>query len=105
MSPEFPTSKTTAQSQSEITAREESRQQEIRARLAEAKTNCPPDKEPFSIFTFQKLYDLTDDDGGSIISPDLVEDLEIQYYLKYRDIKSLWEFVALREELDAHNVG
>lgn len=88
-----------------ISGREEERKKELRIQLQTAKEQCPPDKERFSSEVFKKLYDLTDDRGESIITPDIIEGLEIQYYLTYSHLKSMKEFAKYREYLDSHNVG
>lgn len=77
----------------------------IKNQLAETKANLSSDKEIFDINAFAKLYDLTNDRGESIISSELIEDLEIQYYLKNPGLKSMKEFAEKREFLDGHNVG
>lgn len=84
---------------------EDERLRVLRARLAEAKANCPKDKEPFSITVFEQLYDLTDGGDYPEISQATIENLEIQYYLDNPNLKSLKEFASYREELDGNDVG
>lgn len=91
--------------QDKINAREADRVDRKRSQLEIAKEQCPEDKEKFSIEEFQKIYDLTNDNGESIITPGVIEDLEIQYYLTYNNVKSMKEFAELREYLDGNKVG
>lgn len=88
-----------------ISSRHDEYMKDLRSQLEAAKINCPSDKELFSIDVFKGLYDLTNDRGESIITPEVVEDLEVQYYLKNKDFKTMKEFAEYRDFLDGHNVG
>ncbi|MEI7792582.1 MAG: hypothetical protein WCI57_03825 [Candidatus Berkelbacteria bacterium] len=91
--------------QQKVQARELDRVDRTRSQLEIAKEQCPEDKERFSIDEFQKIYDLTNDNGESIITPAVIEDLETQYYLTYGNVKSMKEFAELREILDGNKVN
>lgn len=87
-----------------ISKREEERKENVRKELQEAKA-AASNKEPFSIEKLAQMYDLTNDHGQSLITPELIEDLEIQYYLNNPTINTLEDFAKHRQELDGHNVG
>lgn len=76
--------------------------QEQREKVALAKQNTP-DKQPFNMEIFGSLYNLRDDDGELRITPELVEDYEVEYYLKNPNIKSVEEFAERRKKLDAES--
>lgn len=59
-----------------------------------------PDKEIFNIENFKEIYNLQ---GGLVkidIDQKMIDDLEIEYYLKYSNIKSLKEFADIKTGLD-----
>lgn len=74
--------------------------QEQREKVVLVKQNTP-DKQPFNIEAFGGLYNLRDDDGELRITPEVVEDLEAEYYLKNPNLKSMQEFAERRRKLDA----
>ena len=58
------------------------------------------DKEIFNIENFKEIYNLQ---GGLVkidIDQKMIDDLEIEYYLKYSNIKSLKEFADIKTRLD-----
>ncbi len=77
---------------------------ERRAKLEQAKKEAV-DKEPFDIEKLKTLYDLSDDSGKAVLSPERVEKLEMEYYLNQKDAKTLEEFAKRKEDLDSYNAG
>ena len=74
--------------------------QEQREKIATAKQNSP-DKELFDITKLGEFYSTRGDDGEVLSTPEVVEEYEAEYYLKYPDIKSLQEYAIQRKELDS----
>lgn len=60
------------------------------------------DKEAFDIAGFGEFYSTRGELSGiPLITPEVVEEYEAEYYLKYPKIKSLQEYAMLRKELDS----
>jgi len=77
------------------------RRQEIEA----AKTNSLHDKEVFNIEEFRKFYSTTDYQGQSLENQTMLDDLEHQYYVQHPEIKTMSDFLEIRENLDGHNTN
>ncbi len=74
----------------------------IQEQLALAKQKALASKEPFDIQRFGQYYDLNDDHGTPCITPEVIEDFEIQYYLLFPELKTLQEFAEKRQWLEAN---
>lgn len=74
----------------------------IQEQLALAKQKAPADKESFDIQRFGQYYDLNDDRGELRITPEVIEDFEIQYYLLFPELKTLQELAEKRHWLEAN---
>lgn len=74
----------------------------IQEQLALAKQKALADKEPFDIQGFGQYYDLNDDRGTLRITPEVIEDFEIQYYLLFPELKTLRELAEKRQWLEAN---
>jgi len=74
--------------------------QEQRDKVVTAKQNTP-DKEPFDIAKFGEFYSTRGDNGEVLATPEVVEEYEAEYYLKYPEIRSLQEYATRRKELDS----
>lgn len=72
---------------------------EQRAKIAYIKQNTP-DKEIFGIQKFGEFYNLRGDDGELLITPEIIEEYEVEYYLKNPNLKSLQEYADYRKNLD-----
>jgi hypothetical protein len=83
----------------EIEAAHEKRMVEKRAKIAELKETLS-DKELFDVEEFAKLYSLRDLGHTDLISPEIIEELETEYYIKNPNIKSLREFADHKIALD-----
>jgi hypothetical protein len=78
--------------------------EERRQKLGEAK-EADPDKEPFDIKKFGELFDLADDHGQVRLPPERVEELEMEYYLNFKDAKTLEQFAEMKADLEARSGG
>ena len=74
--------------------------QEQREKVISAKQDTP-DKEPFDITKLGEFYSTRGDNGDILATPEVVEEYEAEYYLKYTEIKSLQEYAVRRKELDS----
>jgi hypothetical protein len=77
---------------------------EQREQVAAAK-QAAPDKEIFDITHLEEFYSTRGDNGEPLVMPEVVEEYEAEYYLKYPEIKSLQEYAARRNELDSQSAG
>jgi guanylate kinase len=93
------------QIQKQINETNSEHRKELARRIQEAKDNLPEGKELFDLSVFETMYDLTDDDGDSIVTPQTISNLEEEYYLKYPDLLNMEAFAELKEEHSRHNVG
>ena len=84
------------ESERRFTEEREKKIEEQRRLLELAKLD--KDKEPFNIEAFEKLYSLTGDDGKVNITPELIESLEIQYYLGHPETKTMKDFANEKSE-------
>lgn len=80
------------------------RMKKRRAKLTEVKQSSP-DKEAFNVNEFGQIYNLRDSDGQMRITPERVEEFEMEYYLDNPDAKSMQEFADRRRELDKQSTG
>lgn len=78
--------------------------QEQREKVVAAKQNVS-DKEPFDIAKLGEFYSTRGDSGEVLATPEVVEEYEAEYYLKYPEIKSLQEYAARRKELDSFSTN
>ena len=74
--------------------------QDQREKIVIAKQGTP-DKEPFDITKLGEFYSTRGDNGEILATPEVIEEYEAEYYLKYPEIKSLQEYAARRRELDS----
>jgi uncharacterized protein YciW len=77
---------------------------EQREQITAAK-QVAPDKEIFDITKLGEFYSTRGDNGEVLATPEVVEEYEAEYYLKYPEVKSLQEYAARRTELDGQAAG
>lgn len=63
------------------------------------------DKQIFDIQEFEKLYNLQEGFVKVKIDQKMIDDLEIEYYLKYSYIKSLKSFSDIKTQLDREELN
>lgn len=78
--------------------------QEQREKVAAAKQSAP-DKESFDIAKLGEFYSTRGDSGEVLATPEIIEEYEAEYYLKYPEIKSLQEYAARRKEFDSFSTN
>jgi hypothetical protein len=66
-----------------------------------------PDKEPFSVDKLKEFMSFSSEYGkGEVkMTPELIEEMEAEYYLDFKNAKSLKEFAALRQERERSSGG
>lgn len=66
-----------------------------------------PDKEQFTVDGLKEHMSFSSEYGkGEVkLTPELIEELEAEYYLDFKDAKSLKEFAALRQERERSSGG
>lgn len=66
-----------------------------------------PDKEAFSVEKLKELMSFSSEYGkGEVkMTPELAEELEAEYYLNFKNAKTLKEFAALRQERERSSGG
>lgn len=89
---------------SDAFAEDDRYKQEQREKVMAAKQSTP-DKEPFDITKLSEFYSTRGDNGEVLATPEVVEEYETEYYLKYPEIKSLQEYAARRKELDSFSTN
>lgn len=83
----------------EVFEEDEKNKAEQRAEIARIKESTT-DKELFDIQKFGEVYNLRGDDGELLVSPEIIEEYEVEYYLKNPNLKSLQEYADHRKNLD-----
>lgn len=83
--------------------RNEERKMAENSQILEAKKN--PNKEPLDIEKLRKIYNFASGNlhGEEIITPDVIHDVEVAYYLKYPELKTLQELADKLNYLDAYD--
>ncbi len=105
MQEKFPNTKMTQSDQEllkEVFDVDEKYWQDQREKVALAKQNTK-DKEVFDISAFGEFYNITGMLGKPLISPEVIEEYEREYYLKHPEIKSLEEFAKYKQEFERHD--
>jgi len=106
--PEMPMPEREKDEAEELLAEAEKAKEEVlderRQRLKEAK-EAEPAKESFDIRKFGELFDLSDDHGQVSLPPERIEELEMEYYLNFKDAKTLEEFAEMKADLAARSGG
>ncbi len=76
--------------------------QDQREKIALVKQNTK-DKESFDISVFGMFYNTTGYDSQPLIDSKIIEEYEVEYYLKHPEIKSLEEFAKYKQEFERHD--
>ncbi len=58
-------------------------------------------KEVFDIQKFGEIYSLKGDNGEPLISPEIIDEYEVEYYLKNPNLNTLQEYAEYRKKLDS----
>jgi len=76
--------------------------QDQREKIALVKQSTK-DKESFDISVLGMFYNTTGYDSQPLIDSKIIEEYEIEYYLKHPEIKSLEEFAKYKQEFERHD--
>jgi len=107
MGPENPTDNPTDQASGSINSKlidelhkaSAARRENQQMVIGEIKENNP-EKELFDVLRFAEIYSLKGMTGSDVISPEVVAELEREYYILNPDIQTMQAFAKHRIELD-----
>ncbi len=88
----------------EIFEADEQFENKQRSKIANIKKDTP-DKELFDIHKFGEVYNLRGDDGELLIDPGIIEEYEVEYYIRNPNLKSLQEYANYRKKLDSQEAN